>query len=59
MLICDTSALLAYFDQSDAHHARTTAVLAADPGPFVVSPYVLAELDYLLATRRGVEAERS
>lgn len=31
--------------------------MEADPGPFIVSPYVLAELDYLLATRRGVNAE--
>jgi uncharacterized protein len=32
-------------------------VIEADPGPFIVSPYVLAEIDYLLATRRGVTAE--
>lgn len=57
MLICDTSGLLAYFDASDAHHARVAATIAVDPGPFVVSPYVLAELDYLVATRRGVAAE--
>ena len=24
--------------------------MESDPGPFVVSPFVLAELDYLLAT---------
>jgi predicted nucleic acid-binding protein len=57
LLICDTSGLLAYFDASDANCARVTAVINEDPGPFVVSPYVIAELDYLLATRRGVHAE--
>ena len=57
MLICDTSGLVAYFDASDAHRARVSAVVDTDPGPFVVSPYVVAELDYLLATRRGVRAE--
>ena len=57
MLVCDTSGLLAYFDASDAHCAAVSAIIEADPGPFVVSPYVLAELDYLLATRRGVDAE--
>jgi uncharacterized protein len=57
VLICDTSGLLAYFDASDAHYASVSSVIAADPGPFVVSPYVVAELDYLLATRRGVPAE--
>lgn len=59
MLVCDTSGLLAYFDASDAHCAEVSAVVDADPGPFVVSPYVVAELEHLLATRRGVEAELS
>jgi predicted nucleic acid-binding protein len=57
VLICDTSGLLAYFDAGDAHCARVSTVIEDDPGPFVVSPYVIAELDYLLATRRGVHAE--
>jgi uncharacterized protein len=57
VLICDTSGLLAYFDASDAHNAQMAAVIEADTGPFVVSPYVVAELDYLLATRRGAPAE--
>ena len=56
MIICDTSGLLAYFDTSDTHCARVSAVIDADPGPFVVSPFVIAELDHLLATRRGVNA---
>lgn len=57
MLVCDTSGLLAYFDASEPHCAQVSAVIEADPGPFVVSPYVVAELDYLLATRRGEHAE--
>jgi predicted nucleic acid-binding protein len=57
VLVCDTSGLIAYFDRSDAQHGRVSAAIDADPGPFIVSPYVLAEVDYLLATRRGVQAE--
>lgn len=57
MLICDTSGLVAFFDASDRHHGRVTHVIAAERGPFVVSPFVLAELDYLMATRRGLAAE--
>lgn len=57
MIICDTSGLVAYFDSSDAHHPQVREAIESDPGPFVVSPYVLAELDYLLATRRGTSAE--
>jgi predicted nucleic acid-binding protein len=32
------------------------ASVADETGPFVVSPYVLAELDYLLSKRQGHEA---
>ncbi|MGH3198735.1 MAG: PIN domain-containing protein [Streptosporangiaceae bacterium] len=57
MLVCDTSGLIAYFDASDAYHADISAAIDEDPGPFAVSPYVLAEVDYLLATRRGAREE--
>jgi predicted nucleic acid-binding protein len=56
VLVCDTTGLLAYFDASDAHAAEVAEAVDGDPGPFVVSPYVLAELDYLLS-RRGVATE--
>ncbi|HLI45533.1 MAG TPA: PIN domain-containing protein [Acidimicrobiales bacterium] len=55
-LIVDTSALLAFFDASEPDHEAVSAVLApADV--LVVSPYVVAELDYLVATRHGVDNE--
>jgi len=57
VLICDTSGLLACFDTDEDDHRAVRAVIETEPGPLVVSPYVLAELDYLLATRRGVAAE--
>jgi predicted nucleic acid-binding protein len=57
MLVCDTSGLIAFFDSSDEFCGAVTEVIETDPGPFIVSPYVVAELDYLLATRRGVDAE--
>jgi uncharacterized protein len=56
VLICDTSGLLAFFDASDAHCDQVSTVMEADGGPFIVSPYVVAELDYLL-TRCGLHAE--
>lgn len=56
-MIVDTSALLAFFDTSEPDHAAVTgAILGADE-PLVVSPYAIAELDYLVATRYGVAAE--
>lgn len=57
MLVADTSGLVALFDASDRHHARAVEAVEAEDGPFVVSPYVVAELDHLLRTRRGVDAE--
>lgn len=56
-LIVDTSALLAYFDGSEPDHAAVENEIEASAGLLVVSPYVIAELDYLVATRHGVQAE--
>lgn len=57
MLICDTSGLLSYFDVDEPDHAAARAAVQDDNGPLVVSPLVLAELDYLLASRRGTRDE--
>lgn len=59
MIILDTSGLLAAIDASQRHHEAARKVLEATPAPWILSPYVLAELDYLLATRVGQAAERA
>ena len=56
-MIIDTSALLAYFDTDEPDHQAVAAVLDDTDEPLVVSPYVVAELDYLVASRLGVAAE--
>jgi predicted nucleic acid-binding protein len=56
-VIVDTSALLAFFDTDEPDHAAVTTVLETANDPLAVSPYVLAELDYLVASRLGVSAE--
>lgn len=56
-MIVDTSALLAYFNDREPDHAAVAAVIESSTEPLVVSPYVVAELDYLVATRIGVDAE--
>jgi len=53
LVICDTSGLLAYFDETEEDNEAVEGEL----GPFVVSPYVLAELDYLIAGRLGAEGQ--
>jgi uncharacterized protein len=56
-LIVDTSALLAFFDSDEPDHLAVSAVLGGATEPLLVSPYVVAELDYLVASRLGVTAE--
>jgi len=51
VILLDTSGLLAAIDGSQRHHAAASAALRASNGPLLLSPFVLAELDYLLATR--------
>lgn len=59
MIILDTSGLLAAIDASQHdHHRAREALLVTDP-PWLLSPFVLAELDYLLASRVGQSAERA
>jgi predicted nucleic acid-binding protein len=55
-IVVDTSALLAFFDASEPDHdAVARGLRAADV--VVVSPYVVAEVDNLVATRHGVDEE--
>ncbi|BBX98276.1 type II toxin-antitoxin system VapC family toxin [Mycobacterium lacus] len=56
-MIVDTSALLAFFDVAEPDHAAVTGCIDRSEEVLVVSPYVVAELDYLIATRVGVDAE--
>ncbi len=57
MIIADTSGLLALYNQREPAHATTARVIAKTSDLVVVSPYVVAELDYLAARRLGVDAE--
>lgn len=57
MILADTSGLLALFNRVEPAHGAVRAVVEASTAPLVVSPYVIAELDYLIATRLGVDAE--
>ncbi len=56
-MIADTSGLLALFNRAEPAHDRVRAAVEASDDALVVSPFVVAELDYLVATRLGVEAE--
>ena len=59
MILLDTSGLLAAIDASQRTHAAAAAALEAASPPRLLSPFVLAELDHLLATRVGSAAARA
>lgn len=57
MILLDTSGLLsALFPDQRHHEACGAALLDADP-PLIVSPFVLAEIDYLITKYAGVQEE--
>jgi len=55
-LICDTGGVYALYDADDAHHSAARAVIETEPGPLFLPVILLAEIDYLLSTRLGLDA---
>lgn len=55
-MIVDSSALIAYFVAEDQDHEGAERLFTDTNEQLVVSPYVVAEVDYLLSTRGGVRA---
>ena len=57
MIVLDTGGLYAFLDADDSNHDLARGVVEKLRGPFILSPFVLAELDYLVHTRLGRRAE--
>jgi predicted nucleic acid-binding protein len=57
VIVLDTGGLYAALDANEALHGRAIAALVAATPPRAVSPFVLAELDYLIASRVGHQAQ--
>lgn len=53
----DTGGLYAALDANETLHGRAVAALVASTPPRVISPLVLAELDYLIGSRIGHQAQ--
>ncbi len=58
MIILDTSGVYAFKDESADEYPAVRRAVESDPGPFILSPFVLAELDYLVSGRLGQRVER-
>lgn len=57
MILLDTSGLLAAMFADQADHAACRQALEDAVPPLLLSPFVLAELDYLVGRLAGVDAE--
>jgi predicted nucleic acid-binding protein len=57
VIVADTSGLLALFNRAEPEHAEVREFVSRLDEPKVISPYVVAEIDYLVMTHVGVQAE--
>ena len=55
-LILDSGGLLVAIDPDQNDHAAFADTLASHRGPLVISPFVVAELDYMIARDYGGDA---
>lgn len=58
-MILDTSGVLVFLDADAREHAAVRHVVETSPGTLLMSPFVLAEIDYLVSTRFGSSAARA
>ena len=56
MIVVDTGGLYAALDANEHLHGRAVAALVPARPPRLLSPFVLAELDYLISHRVGHDA---
>jgi predicted nucleic acid-binding protein len=59
LILVDTSGLLSALDAAEPMHAASAGALRAAGDPRLLSPFVLAEVDYLLARRVSTKVERA
>jgi predicted nucleic acid-binding protein len=57
LILVDTSAALQLASSTGQRHRDVLRVVEALDGPFLLSPFVLAELDYMLIERHGQEKQ--
>ncbi|MGH8903239.1 MAG: type II toxin-antitoxin system VapC family toxin [Egibacteraceae bacterium] len=57
MILLDTSGLLAALFPDQRRHTECAHALASAQAPLILSPFVLAELGYLIGKLSGVDAE--
>lgn len=56
-LLLDAGALYAQADRADPHHAAVAAILRAERAQLITSAVTVAEADYLILNRLGIDVE--
>lgn len=56
-LIADSGGIYGLYDASEKKHKIIRAALEAEPGLVVIPMPILSEIDYLLRTKLGIQAE--
>jgi predicted nucleic acid-binding protein len=57
LILLDSSGLLSALDESQPAHAHARRALESEKPPYLLSPFVAAEVDYLIVRDVGVDAE--
>jgi predicted nucleic acid-binding protein len=57
LILLDTSGLFSAIDVGQPEHERVLETLRSEPGPLILSPFVLAEVDYFILSRVSVVHE--
>lgn len=58
MIVVDTSGVLAAKDEAHPEHQAVAAVIGETTEDLLLSPFVVAECDYMLSRRLGIDAAR-
>jgi hypothetical protein len=59
MIVADTGAIVALIDRSDRHHRALMGLYHQDPSGWVLPWAILPEVDYLVGSYLGPEAEEA
>jgi len=57
LILLDSGGLFAALNRAESTYEAARSVIEREPGPHILSPFVLAELDYLLSTRGSLDTE--
>jgi uncharacterized protein len=57
VIVIDTSAIVAYMNAADTHHAQVSRWLEAEDDDLVTTPLIVAEVDHLVGVHGGPAAQ--